>query len=156
MRKIIAATLSAAALAASTSSSFAEACYSLGGGYTTVIRLDLIQSIEPNGTNHTLIFGQWNQPGVFDAPLSGAYEFSNFKGSVRQFGFSMPIPVSQNGNQSCSFVGVLGGAWSLQCSGGTGSNFQNSGSPVALVTCPNTANTEYMIAAGASATARTH
>lgn len=77
---------------------------------------------------HQNVYGNWIAPGSYTLPVSGAYELKSGSQSVKRLGIvGTNITASFNGNLICGLDGTKGGAWKLSCSGGTGANYQNSG-----------------------------
>ena len=134
MRKIALTVGSIACLGMGIGASQAEVCYNLVP-FTDILRLNESMSLDQNGANHTQVWGQWIS-GSVAIPVSGAFEFSAGRFTVRQFGLTGALNPTINGNQICSLLGIFKAAWTLQCSGGSSGNFQNSGTSFTPVACP--------------------
>lgn len=122
-RVAIAASL--VAIASSANAAPVQVCYKLNpfGDYLKLVRND----VGPGG--HRALYGSWIFPGGYTIPVSGAFELEAGSTTVRKVGIvGANNSTSFGDNLICGLSGTPGGAWELNCSGGSSNvNFQNSG-----------------------------
>jgi len=107
----------------------AEQCYNLSP-FSDVIHLSHISS----GPDRSL-FGNWIATGAYSLPVVGARE-ANLNGGPKRVSLNGTNDTADfGGNPICAIDGVLNGAWSLTCVGGSNGTFTTSGSAFAQVSC---------------------
>lgn len=120
--------LSAGALALSvggfSTDAQAETCFRLDP-FIDVLKLEF----GPTTSQHRNVYGNWVAPGLYTLPVSGALEL-DVLGSVtaRRLGLvGTNATPSFGDNLICGFDGVSRDRYEVNCSGGTGADFQFSG-----------------------------
>jgi len=101
----------------------AETCFKLNP-FVDILRL----VIGPATNGHRNVYGSWIAPGIYTLPVSGALELNAGSTTVRRLGIvGTNATAFFGGNLICGLDGIRGSSVKWQCSGGTGANFQNSG-----------------------------
>jgi hypothetical protein len=114
--------------------SFAQAqqvCYQLKP-YDDVIKLGYhVQG------NHTNLFGNWRTSN-YTLPVVGAREPNLNGGPKRVSLHGTNDSADFDGNPICAIDGVVNGAFTISCVGGTAGNFSNTGTNLTPVSCDET------------------
>ena len=113
--------------------SFAQAqqqCYQLEP-YSDVIKLS-----HTTVGAHTALFGNWTSVD-YTLPVVGARE-ANLGGGPKRVSLNGTNDTSDfDANPICAIDGVVNGAWTITCVGGTSGNFTVTGTAFAPVSCAN-------------------
>ena len=110
--------------------------------FPDILRLQII-TVDADGSTvtHQAVAGNWIASGFYTLPVTGAREFNLGTTSVRRLGIhGTNNGASFGGNPNCVLDGISGGAWFLNCVGGTGATFRNSGSPLQSISCSGLAS----------------
>lgn len=118
----------------------AESCYQLKP-FVDVLRLDVkISEDAVVEKTHHQIHGSWIAPGYYSMPFTGSREPD--MGFVTTPNARIIGGIGANnttnyfyGNLICGLNGRVNGPWTVQCSGGSGGNFSNSGTQLTKVSC---------------------
>jgi hypothetical protein len=126
----------------------AEICWRLTP-FTDVIRVTEITdngnapAASNFGSTHNLVFGNWIAGTSYTQPIVGAIEFDNTSTSTSQklrFGVHGVNHTTSFGNHTdCTLNALLGGGWSVSCTGNVAGIFNTSGTPFTLIDCENQA-----------------
>jgi hypothetical protein len=119
-------------------SAHAETCYRLTP-FVDVLRLNVEISEGATGSAHHLVYGNWIT-GSYTLPVVGARELNRGSTSTRRLGIHGTNNTAAFGNNpDCLLDGIPGGAWFLNCDGGTGARFRNQGTSLTPISCPGLA-----------------
>jgi hypothetical protein len=134
MKKIavIMATMGLVALTAA--GARAEVCYRLFP-FSDVLRLNIEIDDGATGSSHHTVAGNWIT-GSYTLPVVGARELNRGSLSTRRLGIHGTNNTAAFGsNPNCILDGIPGAAWFLNCVGGPGARFTNSGTSLQPVSC---------------------
>ncbi len=113
----------------------AELCYKLTP-FPDIIRVAQTNFVDeaPNGA-HKLVVGNWTAGTVPSKPVVGSLD-TNVPGTGVRLGLHGTLHGGDcAGHSDITLDGVPGGAWSLSCDGGVPGIFNNSGTPLSVVSC---------------------
>ena len=111
----------------------AEICYKLNP-FIDVIRVAQTNFVDeaPNGS-HRLVVGNWQ--GGFSKAVVGSLDV-NVPGGGLRLGLHGTLHDGDClGHSDVTLNGVPGGEWNLSCDGGVPGIFNNSGTPLSVVSC---------------------
>jgi hypothetical protein len=131
----------------STGAQAVEACFKLEP-FTDILRLEFV----PVTHRHQNVYGNWFAPGEYSLPVSGAFEFNLGSTTVKRLGVVGTNATTFFGdNLICGLDGIQRGDFEVNCSGGTGANFQFVGKliPISCAGLPPSAAKVTGRAAGA-------
>ena len=134
MRKVAIAMVTLGLMALTAAGAQAEFCYQLKP-FVDILRVSILIDYGPGGSRHDTVTGNWFASS-YSIPVVGANEITHGSTSVRRFGLhGTNNTASFGGNPSCILDGTPGGAWFLNCVGGTGATFRTSGTPLLPISC---------------------
>ena len=144
LKVLTASTIVAASIAAFAGQAYAapvHVCYKLDP-FSDVLKL--VRN-DPGKFGHRSLYGNWVASGQYTIPVSGAFEFDAGTATRKVSVVGANSAAAFGDNLLCGLTGIPGGAWELNCAGGPGASFQNTGTSLTLVSCaglPTSAQSE--------------
>jgi hypothetical protein len=114
----------------STGAQASQSCFRLSP-FTDYLKLEF----GPLTNGHKNVYGNWIAPGSYTLSVSGASELNSGSTTIRRLGIVGTNSTTSFGdNLICGLDGIKGSGWEVNCSGGTGANFQATGT-LTLISC---------------------
>jgi hypothetical protein len=113
----------------------AEICYKLNP-FIDVIRVAETKFLDeaPNGS-HILVVGEWSANRSFAKPVVGSLD-SDLGGTGQRLSLHGTLHGSDcSGHSDITLDGVIGSTWNLSCDGKVAGFFNNTGTPLSVVSC---------------------
>ena len=140
MKKMIVAMAAVGLLILTVSVVQAETCYRLYP-FADYLRLSVQIDEGATGDAHASVNGQWiarsGTTTSYTLPVVGSRELNQGSTVTRRLGLVGPNHTTTyfGNNRLCTLDGIVGGAFTITCVGGTGAIFRNSGTSLAPISC---------------------
>lgn len=152
METVKAALVSSMILGLAIGTAHAEICYRLDP-FPDVVRVNETMSLdEAVEGSHTAVVGNWSFGNAYSLPVVGSLDTDVPRSNppALRLGLHGTQHTAAFGNHSdCTLDGVPNGAWTLSCSGRVAGIFNNSGSPLATISCDTLSTSATLIGKGA-------